>query len=76
MKMVLMVQQTSYNWTITSENGVVIQAGLKLNNAYQAEEYITNYISSFTGWSYKMVRLQGDTNVSDKSKTKDSKDIP
>lgn len=61
MNIVNMVQISRYNWEIKSQSGNVVQSELYFHNNHQAEQYIKNYISSFSNWHYKLIPLPKDT---------------
>lgn len=50
-----MVQLTPHLWQIESEKGHVIAPSITAHSAFEAEQYVKNYITSFQNWDYKMV---------------------
>lgn len=52
-----MRQTSRYNWDIVSKKGSILQADLSFKDAYQAEQYVKNYITSFQSWDYEMEPL-------------------
>jgi hypothetical protein len=55
---VRMVQTMQHRWKIETEKGVVMQEDIILQNPTQAQGYVTNYISSFSGWTAEVVPLK------------------
>jgi hypothetical protein len=55
---VIMVQLFPNNWYLmVSHNGVILQKDITVSSTYQAEEFVTRYISSFPNWEYEIRAL-------------------
>lgn len=57
MHVVIMKQLSKYQWEIVTKKGNIIKTDLSFKDAYQAEQYIISYITSFQNWSYEMEPL-------------------
>ena len=50
-KILVMIQQSKHKWRLETASGHILTEDLVINNAYDAERYGLNYISSFqNGW--------------------------
>lgn len=63
MCIIKMVQQTPHIWRIETPNGTILQSNVISHSAYEAEEYIKRYISSFPNWDYRLILLIKNTKV-------------
>lgn len=53
MPKVLMIQYHPMKWRIETESGFVLQYDISVEY-FRAEEYVRNWISSFSCWEYEM----------------------
>lgn len=52
-----MIQTNNHRWQIKTLKGILILDDIHVDSAYEAEEYIRKYISSYQGWSYEIQPL-------------------
>lgn len=55
-----MRQTGTYKWEIVSEKDVILQPDISLGSLYQAHDYISRWITSYTGWMYEVIPLLGN----------------
>lgn len=55
--MACMIQIAKANWRIETLTGHIMQKDITCGTVIEAEEYVKKYISSFDGWSYRVIPL-------------------
>lgn len=56
-KCVRLIQITRYRWELRSPKDHLM-LDLDFPDAYRAEQWILNYITSFQGWSFKLIKKE------------------
>lgn len=64
-KCILMIQTSNHRWTLKTKKGIVLLDDIHVNSAYEAEQYVKAYISSYNDWSYEVqpILKSGANNV-------------
>ena len=52
---VSIVQMTKFRWQLESSKGHIIKNDIFLSTRLEAENYVKNYVSSFTNWDYEVI---------------------
>lgn len=53
-----MRQIARYRWRLESPKGKVMVDDLNFSNAYNAEQWVISYISSYSSWSFRLITLE------------------
>ncbi len=64
-KCILMIQTSNHRWQIRTPKGILIVDDIHVNSAYEAEEYVKRYVSSYNDWTYEVqpILKSGGSNV-------------
>jgi hypothetical protein len=46
---------TKFRWQLESSKGHIIKNDIFLSTRLEAENYVKNYVSSFTNWDYEVI---------------------
>lgn len=52
-----MVQLTPHRWKIETKDGFLLKEDIVVHSVREAEDYVRQYVSSFTDWGYNIITL-------------------
>lgn len=55
-----MLQVSQVNWQIVSHKGVILQKDITIGTVAEALEFVRNYASSFSDWTFDVIPLKKD----------------
>lgn len=57
MPTVQMIQTSKHKWRLLGPKGNILIEDLNISCAYDAEQYVKSYISSFMSWTYEIIPI-------------------